>query len=42
MTRVDEPAECRCTVLVVEDLADTLHCPEGWRWVPEAEAWVHS
>jgi hypothetical protein len=38
----DEPRACRCTVRVVADLADTLHCPRGWRWVARISRWVHA
>lgn len=38
---VKPPAECTCTRLVVDTLDETLDCPEGWRYAPWAEAWIH-
>ena len=37
-----EPSQCTCTAFVAGDLADTLHCPRGWRWVAAIAKWVHS
>lgn len=37
-----EPAACTCTVLIADNLDDTLHCPKRWRWVARIAKWVHS
>jgi hypothetical protein len=38
---IGEPDRCTCTRMIVEDLADTLGCPAGWRFVA-GTGWCHN